>query len=67
MVANDLKGLGNYDTTDQLRVKFGENISCLTIGQAGEMRLSGASIAVTDEEGRPTRHAGRGGLGAPKG
>jgi len=31
------------------------------------MRLSGASIAVTDEEGRPTRHAGRGGLGAVMG
>lgn len=67
VVDNELNGLGNYDTTDRLRAKFGENISCITIGQAGEMRLSGASIAVTDEEGRPTRHAGRGGLGAVMG
>jgi len=62
-----LKGLGNYDATDKLREKFGENISCMTIGQAGEMRLAAATIATTDEEGRPTRHAGRGGLGAVMG
>ncbi len=67
VIDNELKGLGNYDTTDTLQAEFGDSISCLTIGQAGEMRLSGASIAVTDEEGRPTRHAGRGGLGAVMG
>jgi len=67
VVDNGLKGLGNYDTTDRLREKFGENISCITIGQAGEMRLGAATIAITDEEGRPTRHAGRGGLGAVMG
>ena len=38
-----------------------------SIGQAGEMRCSAASIAVTDVEGRPTRHCGRGGLGAVMG
>ncbi len=67
VVDNDLKGLGNYDTTDRLQEKFGENISCITIGQAGEMRLAAATVAITDEEGRPTRHAGRGGLGAVMG
>ncbi len=67
VVDNELKGLGNYDTTGRLRTEFGENISCITIGPAGEMRLLGANIAVTDEEGRPTRHAGRGGLGAVMG
>ena len=67
LVDNELQGLGNYDTTDKLRAKFGEKISCITIGPAGEMRLSSANIAVTDEEGRPTRHAGRGGLGAVMG
>ena len=34
------------------------------IGPAGEMRMAAASIAVNDPEGRPTRHAARGGLGA---
>ena len=67
VVANELQGLGNYDTTDELRARFGEKISCITIGPAGEMRLCAASIAVTNEEGRPTRHAGRGGLGAVMG
>jgi len=63
----ELEGLGNYDTCDKLREKFGEKISCVSIGPVGEMKLSAASVAVTDMEGRPTRHAGRGGLGAVMG
>ena len=31
------------------------------------MQLSGASVACTDEKGRPARHAARGGLGAVMG
>lgn len=65
--APDLKGLGNYDTVATLQARFLEQISCITVGPAGEMKLTGASIAVTDEEMRPTRHAGRGGLGAVMG
>ncbi len=65
--AEELKGLGNYDTVAKLQERFPGKISCLTIGPAGEMRLPAASIAVTDEEMRPTRHAGRGGLGAVMG
>ena len=39
----------------------------MSVGQGGE-RLSGAaSIAVTDLEGRPCRHCGRGGMGAVMG
>jgi len=63
----ELAGLGNYDTCDKLRAKFGEKISCISIGPVGEMKLSAASVAVTDMEGRPTRHAGRGGMGAVMG
>jgi len=65
--ADDLAGLGNYDTVAKQFDEFGDKISCISIGQAGEMRSSGASIAVTDVEGRPTRHCGRGGLGAVMG
>lgn len=65
--ADDLAGLGNYDTVAKQFDEFGEKISCVSIGQAGEMRATGASIAVTDVEGRPTRHCGRGGLGAVMG
>lgn len=63
----DLSGLGNYDTVAKQHQQFGDSVSCISIGQAGEMRLPAASIAVTDIEGRPTRHCGRGGLGAVMG
>jgi len=65
--ANDLCMLGNYDTVDKMKAQYGEKISCISIGQAGEMKLAGASIACTDMELRPTRHAGRGGVGAVMG
>jgi len=65
--AGSLKGLGNYDTVDKIKAEHGEKISCISIGQAGEMKLAGASVACTDMELRPTRHAGRGGVGAVMG
>ena len=39
----------------------------MTIGSAGERKLLAASIACTDPELRPTRHCGRGGVGAVMG
>ena len=65
--AADLKSLGNYELVERLRKRFGKDISCISCGPAGEMLMSAASIAVTDREGRPTRHAGRGGMGAVMG
>lgn len=65
--ANELKGLGNYDTVEKLRETHGDKVAYMSIGQAGEMRLSAASIACTDIELRPTRHCGRGGVGAVMG
>ena len=64
---NSLCMLGNYDTVDKMKAAHGEKIACISIGQAGEMKLAGASIAFTDMELRPTRHAGRGGVGAVMG
>ncbi len=64
----ELKGLGNYDTVAKLVEKYGEKkVGFITIGTAGEMGLTAASVACTDRELRPTRHAGRGGLGAVMG
>lgn len=63
----DLKGLGNYDTVDRLTAVHGEKASYITIGQAGERKMTAASVGVTDMENRPTRHAGRGGVGAVMG
>ncbi|RJR20741.1 MAG: aldehyde ferredoxin oxidoreductase [Desulfobacteraceae bacterium] len=65
--ATDLKGLGNYDLIDKVKAQHGDKVACISIGPAGEMKLSAASIACTDMEMRPTRHAGRGGVGAVMG
>ncbi len=65
--ADALAGLGNYDTVAHEFARFGEQVACISIGPAGEMRSAAASIAVTDMEHRPTRHCGRGGLGAVMG
>jgi aldehyde:ferredoxin oxidoreductase len=65
--ADDLKGLGNYDLVEKLKATYGKKVSILSIGPAGENRLATATVAVTDPEGRPCRHAGRGGIGAVMG
>jgi aldehyde:ferredoxin oxidoreductase len=64
---NSLKMLGNYDLVAKMNAEYGDKIACISIGQAGEQKLSIASIAFTDMEQRPTRHAGRGGVGAVMG
>jgi aldehyde:ferredoxin oxidoreductase len=64
---NSLCMLGNYDLVDKMKAEYGEKVSCISIGQAGEMKLAAASVACTDMEQRPTRHAGRGGVGAVMG
>jgi aldehyde:ferredoxin oxidoreductase len=64
---DSLRMLGNYDTVEKMKTRYGDKIACISIGQAGEMKLSGASVAFSDMELRPTRHAGRGGVGAVMG
>ncbi|MBP7529043.1 MAG: hypothetical protein KA801_14025, partial [Syntrophorhabdaceae bacterium] len=66
-VDNSLKMLGNYAVVEKMHKEFGDKIACISIGQAGEMKLAASSIACTDMEGRPARHAGRGGVGAVMG
>jgi aldehyde:ferredoxin oxidoreductase len=65
--ATDLAKKGNYDLVDNLQQKYGKKVCIVSIGQAGEFKMSSASIAVTDMEQRPTRHCGRGGVGAVMG
>jgi len=64
---NSLCMLGNYDLVEKMKSEFSDKVACISIGTAGEMKLAAASIAVTDMEQRPTRHAGRGGVGAVMG
>jgi aldehyde:ferredoxin oxidoreductase len=61
--ADGLAGLGTYDTVARL-LENPRTQTVVCIGPAGEHRMAAASIAVSDPEGRPTRHAARGGLGA---
>lgn len=65
--ADEYQGLKNYDLVEKLKSWFGEKVGILSIGPAGEMRLSTATIASTDTSGIPCRHAGRGGPGAVMG
>jgi aldehyde:ferredoxin oxidoreductase len=64
---NSLCMLGNYDLVEKMKSEFSDKVACISIGTAGEMKMAAASIAVTDMEQRPTRHAGRGGVGAVMG
>jgi aldehyde:ferredoxin oxidoreductase len=65
--ADAYKRLKNYDLAARLQEKHGAKVGIISIGPAGEMRMSAASVAVTDTNGRPARHAGRGGMGAVMG
>lgn len=65
--ANHCKGMRNYELTEKLLAEYGAETSVSAIGPAGEMQLLSASIQTTDTEGKPSRSAGRGGLGAVMG
>ncbi|MBU0970102.1 MAG: aldehyde ferredoxin oxidoreductase [Proteobacteria bacterium] len=65
--AGDLVKAGNYTVMEKLWAKYGKSIGILSIGQAGEQCLKGASIQQADMNGRPGRAHGRGGLGAVMG
>ena len=64
---NSLKLLDNYPLIEKLRKEHGDKATFISIGSAGERKLLAASIACTDQEVRPTRHCGRGGVGAVMG
>ena len=67
--ADDYKGMWNYASCEKLLANYSKNASAISIGPAGELMLSGASVACTDQdqERRPARHAARGGVGAVMG
>ena len=59
---NKLRMLGNYDLVEKMKEEYGDKMACISIGPAGEMKLAAASVAFTDMELMPIRHAGRGGV-----
>lgn len=60
-------GKGNYDTAVALRAAYGAKVATIQVGPAGEHGMRNSSVATTDPEGNPARHAGRGGVGAVMG
>ncbi len=62
LVPSTVAGLNNFDAVAKLVETYGDKCSYVTIGRAGEFKLTAASIAFTDRELRPMRHAGRGGV-----
>lgn len=61
------KGMGNYELVETLAKQGNEKASVISVGIAGERKQKAASVAFTDKDGRPSRHAGRGGMGAVMG
>src|SRR6266545_4457043 len=66
-VDNSMRLMDNYPLVEKLRSEYGDKVAYMSIGSAGERKLLAASIACTDPELRPTRHCGRGGVGAVMG
>ncbi|MGD8455182.1 MAG: aldehyde ferredoxin oxidoreductase C-terminal domain-containing protein [Anaerolineales bacterium] len=65
--AGDQRGLGTYATADHLHKEYTKDCTVISIGQAGEFLLSGASVACTGDGNQRSNHAARGGLGAVMG
>ena len=64
--AGACKGMKTYALVEAVK-KQGESAAVICIGPAGERKWKGASVAFTDKDGDPSRHAGRGGMGAVMG
>ncbi|UCF95042.1 MAG: aldehyde ferredoxin oxidoreductase [Desulfobacterales bacterium] len=65
--AQAYRGLRTYALVEKLKAACGDKNSITCIGPAGDQQLTAASIQTTDNDGRPCRAAGRGGLGAVMG
>jgi aldehyde:ferredoxin oxidoreductase len=64
--APDLAGVGSYETVRRLREKYGDNVSIICIGPAGELGYKAAAVICTTPDFY-LRAAARGGLGAVMG
>lgn len=65
--APELKRKPVSETIQVLRNQFGSQAGIICIGPAGEMKMAGAGVAVSDANDIQVRYAARGGLGAVMG
>lgn len=63
---SELIGKGNYAVIQSLNDRLGEKYGVISIGPAGEMKMSASNISIKDPGSR-IRSSGRGGLGAVMG
>ena len=63
---SELIGKGNFEVVKTVAGRTNDKTSLLSIGQAGEMKMTGANISIQDPDGN-LRSSGRGGLGAVMG
>ncbi len=62
----ELIGKGNFAVIEALESRLGKKTGILTIGPAGELKMTAANISVKDPDSKIRSH-GRGGLGAVMG
>jgi aldehyde:ferredoxin oxidoreductase len=62
--ADEWAGKGLYEVFPHLFERFGEKVGIEAIGVAGERLMTNAGVCFNDIDNRPSRYAGRGGLGA---
>lgn len=62
--ADELKGMKTRDAAAWLQERVDRNATIMSVGLGGERRWKAAAIASTDKDGRVSRFAARGGLGA---
>ena len=65
--ADDLVGLGVYETANRLLARYGDKVAIALIGPGGERLYSAAGIQNLDKDRVPSRINARGGLGAVMG
>ena len=64
--APELAGLGSFETADRLWKQYGDDVSLVCIGPAGELGARASAVLVTTSD-HYMRAAARGGLGAVMG
>ena len=60
-------GKGNFEANDMLHAKYGKKVTVALCGPVGEYQGLLGGIALSDKDGRPSRLAARGGVGAVMG
>ncbi len=65
--AGSYERMGNYELAQSLLQQHGKDIGIISIGPAGEMKMSSAGVFINDPEGSQSRACARGGMGAVMG